>query len=69
MNVHVSQSETHLPTLSDNDTVRSRALLSQSGHATRVLTEEQGKEVNACQNQTIFKLPRIDAGLPYVYSS
>lgn len=41
MNVHVSQSQTHLPALSDNDTVRSRALLSQSGHATRVLTEKQ----------------------------
>lgn len=59
MNVHVSQSEAHLPALSDDDTVRSRALLSQSGHAARVLTEKQQEKVNKhVDTKLVFKLPQ-----------
>lgn len=70
MDLHVSQSQTQVSTLSNNSAVSSCALLWQSGHATCVLPGKTGGGT-ILQNTTKkdWSFLDINADLPYVYSS
>lgn len=69
VNIHISQSKTHLSSLSNNNTVGRCFLFFQSGNPTGVLDELERKKKQHNLYLMYLKVPQsVSFHVPYVYS-